>query len=142
MFYTFVSFWSWRESKVEKFTWYIYCVAGILAIIAVIANAIYKKPAMLSVSLLMTGIALLFAGGPLDETGHYLWQCHSKDPYTEERFTSQGCQEETYDNMSMMFYAIFFYALFMATVLYFTSHAPTTARFSIRGAANLNLPLV
>jgi hypothetical protein len=42
--------------------------------------------------------------------------------------------------MSMMFYAIVFYSMFMLLVLYFTSHAPTTSKFSLRGAANLELP--
>merc|ERR1719345_409360 len=101
-----------------------------------------SKQRIFAISLLSAGIGLLFAGGPLDETGPYLWQCHSEDPVSGLKFTSQGCQEETYDNMSMMFYSVFFYAFFMSVVLYFTSHAPTTARFSIRGAANLDLPMI
>lgn len=128
---------SWSNS-VEKFSWYLFCVIGLLAIISIFANMSYKKPLALALSQLFTALAMLFAGGPLDSTGHYLWDCREEDS-NGDRFTGQGCQEATYDNMSLMFSAILLYAMAMCVVVYVTTMAPTTTRMTLRGANNVDL---
>lgn len=127
----------WND-EVEKFSWYIFCISGILAILFIGLNSAYKRPTLLGLSLFTTSFALLFAGGPLDETGHYLWECGQRDEFGE-RFTGVGCQEETYDNMCLMFSAVLCYAVFMLAIVFVSSFAPTTTRFTLRSAANVDL---
>jgi len=128
---------NWSDG-VEKFSWYLYCIIGLLAIMAIFANMSYKKPTVLACSQLFAAMSLLFVGGPLDETGHFLWKCRQKDS-NGERYTGKGCQEETYDNMSLMFSACFLYSCAMCIVVYTTTMAPTTTRMTLRGANNVDL---
>ena len=58
---------------------YVFCFVGLIAVVLVIINAMQKKPIYLGTSLLAVALSLLFAGGPLDETGHYIWECRNPD---------------------------------------------------------------
>jgi hypothetical protein len=49
----------------------MYSIFGIVTVIAIIAQSVYKKPQALSWSQLLLGTSMLFAGGPLDATGQY-----------------------------------------------------------------------
>lgn len=148
------------ERTVEKFTWcappsspflpslasrglacrYVFCVVGLLAVGTMVYYTLHKPPGLLPIGLGLSAFALAMVGGPLDETGHFLWDCGEEDEYGET-FTGPGCQEETYSNMSMMFAGALLYATSMAVVLYVCTLAPST-KFTLKlGRSDLHAPL-
>lgn len=123
---------------VEKFTWYCFCFLGATAIALVILYLVQKQVTGHAYALFITALALLMAGGPLNESGHFIWKCHQDD------FAPAGCREETYDNMCMIFSTVLVYSACMSIITLLTTMFENKPKFTLRGARGVidDSPLV
>lgn len=58
---------------------YLFSVFGVVAGLATIFYATHKKNIWLKLCVLTSVIAFVSCGAPLDDSGHFIWQCHQKD---------------------------------------------------------------
>eukprot|EP00040_Diaphanoeca_grandis_P013731 m.69376 g.69376 ORF g.69376 m.69376 type:complete len:169 (-) comp24083_c0_seq1:227-733(-) len=113
---------------IEKFTWYCFCFLGATAMALVILYLVQKQVTGHAYALFATALALLMAGGPLNESGHFIWKCQQDD------YAGVGCREETYDNMAMIFSTVLVYSTCMSIVTLVTTMFENKPKFSLRGA--------
>ncbi|EDQ92440.1 uncharacterized protein MONBRDRAFT_22102 [Monosiga brevicollis MX1] len=117
---------------------FMFAVLGLLAVLCLLGYSFRKSKALLKSGLLLSLISLVAVGGPLDDSGRFLWNCMQKDPTTGSRYEPQGCQEETYDNYALIFTGSFTFALFHTLATYFATMAPMHSRFTFKDDDSLS----